>query len=234
MIKVLLVEDDPMVSKIQQQYLSQLKEFSIENTAKNGKEALLYLDNANYDLVLLDIFMPEIDGLELLVQIRNRNYPLDVIIISAANDRKKIQKAIRYGAFDYIIKPFEFERFALALNNYKEYRDNFSNIEVFKQSDLDKKMRRAENIAETINFKGIDKNTLRDVWKFALSFENTFNSEEIAILVGISRVSIRKYLEFLKSINLLSSELSRASIGRPVYKYKCLEKSFESINNYTS
>lgn len=234
MIKVLLVEDDPMVAKIQQQYLSQLKDFSIEGIAKNGREALIQLDNMNYDLVLLDIFMPEIDGLELLVQIRNRDYPLDIIIISAANDSQRIQKANRYGAFDYIIKPFEFERFAASLNRFKKYWDTFSDKGTFEQSDLDEKMRRLENVAETVNFKGIDKSTLKDVWKSALSFDDTFNSEEIATLVGISRVSIRKYLEFLKSMNLLNSELSRASIGRPVYKYKCLDRTVEAINNYIS
>lgn len=59
-----------------------------------------------------------------------------------------------------------------------------------------------------------------------------FTTDEIASSAGISRVSIRKYLEFFKSLNVLSLELHRGSVGRPIYKYKCLDKSSSIINHY--
>ena len=68
-------------------------------------------------LLILDIFMPTMDGLQLLGKIREHGFDVDVIIVSAANDKDKIKQALRLGAVDYIIKPFEFERFNLALNN---------------------------------------------------------------------------------------------------------------------
>ena len=99
-------------------YLSQIKGFELCDIAGNGDEALSLLAENSYDLLILDVFMPTMDGLQLLAKIREAGYDVDVIIVSAANDKDKIKLALRLGAVDYIIKPFEFERFNLALNNY--------------------------------------------------------------------------------------------------------------------
>ena len=114
MIKVLVVEDDPMVGKLHEHYLTQIKGFQLCDIVRNSDEALKIMQTKEYNLVILDIFMPGMDGLQLLAKIREQEYDVDVIIVSAANDKDKIKAALRLGAFDYIIKPFEFERF----NNY--------------------------------------------------------------------------------------------------------------------
>lgn len=119
MIKVLVVEDDPMVGKLHEHYLTQIKGFQLCDIVRNSDEALKIMQTKEYNLVILDIFMPGMDGLQLLAKIREQEYDVDVIIVSAANDKDKIKAALRLGAFDYIIKPFEFERFNLALNNYR-------------------------------------------------------------------------------------------------------------------
>lgn len=116
MIKVLVVEDDPMVGKLHEHYLTQIKGFQLCDIVRNSDEALKIMQTKEYNLVILDIFMPGMDGLQLLAKIREQEYDVDVIIVSAANDKDKIKAALRLGAFDYIIKPFEFERFNLALN----------------------------------------------------------------------------------------------------------------------
>ena len=117
MINVLVVEDDPMVAQLHEHYLSQIKGFQLCDIAGNGDTALKLLRQNKYDLIILDVFMPTMDGLQLLAKIRENGYDVDVIIVSAANDKDKIKLALRLGAVDYIIKPFEFERFNLALNN---------------------------------------------------------------------------------------------------------------------
>lgn len=137
MIRILVVEDDPMVGKFHEHYIKQLKDFELIDTARTSEQALKFLEKQSYDLVLLDIFMPGIDGLQLLKEIRNKNFNVDVIVISAANEKEQIQTAMRFGAVDYIIKPFEFERFNLALNNYKLRRTNLENLTQVKQEDLD-------------------------------------------------------------------------------------------------
>ena len=232
MIRILVVEDDPMVGKFHEHYIKQLKDFELIDTARTSEQALKFLEKQSYDLVLLDIFMPGIDGLQLLKEIRNKNFNVDVIVISAANEKEQIQTAMRFGAVDYIIKPFEFERFNLALNNYKLRRTNLENLTQVKQEDLDKNLTIKETPSDTSVPKGLNKNTLKLIWEIILKQENMFTTDEIASSAGISRVSIRKYLEFFKSLNVLSLELHRGSVGRPIYKYKCLDKSSSIINHY--
>ena len=232
MIRVLVVEDDPMVAKFHENYIKQMKEFKLMDSARNSEQALKLLEQNSYDLVLIDVFMPGIDGLELLKQIRNLAYDVDVIVVSAANDKERIRTALRFGAVDYIIKPFEFERFNIALTNYKSKSESMSNFTQFKQEDLDQSILFKEASTDVQVPKGLDKNTIKLIWEIIVKQENMFTTDEISALAGISRVSIRKYLEFFKSINILSLELHRGVVGRPIYKYKCIDASSSIIKNY--
>ncbi len=232
MINVLVVEDDPMVAQLHEHYLSQIKGYKLCDIANNGDTALKLLAQKNYDLLILDIFMPTMDGLQLLSKIRDNAYDVDVIIVSAANDKDKIKQALRLGAVDYIIKPFEFERFNLALNNYLKRYHIVEEQNTIKQSDLDQTIiRKEEQVAVSLP-KGLDKHTLGTVWECIRVLDGMFTTEEIAVKVGISRVSIRKYLQFLKSLHLLKLDLHRGSVGRPVYKYLCLDKHSDVLKAY--
>lgn len=232
MINVLVVEDDPMVAQLHEHYLSQIKGFELCDMARNGEEALRLLQSRSYDLLILDVFMPSMDGLQLLSKIRENGFDVDVIIVSAANDKDKIKQALRLGAVDYIIKPFEFERFNLALNNYLKRYHIVEDQDIIEQSELDKTIIRNEKEPVVTLPKGLDKNTLSVVWKCILTFDGMFTTEEVSAKVGISRVSIRKYLEFLKSVRLLKLDLHRGSVGRPVYKYLCVDKQSDLLNVY--
>ena len=154
------------------------------------------------------------------------------LIDKTLNDKDKIKAALRLGAFDYIIKPFEFERFNLALNNYKSRYNLVEEQSILKQDELDKTIIHQDTDVEVTLPKGLDKNTLNTVWSEIIKIDGMFTTEEISAKVGISRVSIRKYLEFLKSLKLLSLDLHRGSVGRPVYKYKCIDKNANIIDLY--
>ena len=232
MIRVLVVEDDPMVAKFHEHYMNQIKGFELVDTARNGDEALQLLGLKKYDLVLLDIFMPGIDGLSLLGKIRSSNFDVDVIVISAARNSEAIQRALRNGAVDYIIKPFEFERFSLALMNYKNRREMLEEQEMLKQEDLDKSILYKEPTFELTIPKGLDRNTLRTVWEAIVPINGAFTTEELSAIVGISRVSIRKYLDFLKSLHVLSLVLHRGAVGRPVYKFNCIDTDINLVNHF--
>lgn len=233
MIKVMIADDDPMVAEINRRYVERVEGFKVAAVAHCSDEASELLKNNNFDLILLDIFMPGMNGIEFLTKLRKKDKNIDVIIISAACDRQNIKKALQFGAVDYIIKPFEFERLNAALSSYKALAGLMRERKQLSQADLDKCiLHKKENIADELP-KGIDKNTLIKVWgQIKTLGQKNFSTEEIARYIGISRVSMRKYLEFLRQKSILKLELIYGSVGRPVYKYRRTEKADKTIKHY--
>lgn len=223
MIKVIIVDDDPMVAEFNKRYIELVDGFEVLAIAHSADMALEMLENYEVDLILLDIFMPGMNGIELLMKIRKSGKGVDVIVVTAACDQQTIMTALRFGAVDYIIKPFEFERLNEALTNYKELLNIMQEQNIINQADLDNYVLGKEHPSNFQPPKGIDRNTLKMVWENVQCFKHTaFSTEEIATLVGVSRVSMRKYLEFMKQIGVLKLELIYGTIGRPVYKYRCV------------
>lgn len=234
MIQVLIVEDDPMVLEMNKFYLQQVEGFHFAGSAASQDEALVLLEAEAYDLILLDIYMKESNGLELLSEIRRRNIPVDVIVISAARDKESIQNALQNGAVDYLIKPFEFSRFKGALNGYKEQNLLFRGQERLNQSELDKLSRfKQERVAAPPLAKGFTRQTLQTVWKaIEACVEGLFSAEDISALSGISRVSVGKYLVGLTEMEVLEMELIYGSVGRPVQKYRIAPNGRTRIASY--
>lgn len=225
----MIVDDDPMVAEINRRYVELVEGFKIEAVVHSSNEAFELLSKVEIDLILLDIFMPGITGLDLLVQLRQAGKGVDVIVISAACDRQSIKKALQFGATDYIIKPFEFERLNTALLTYKGLANLMDEQDNLSQVELDQCMLYKEQPTVTQLPKGIDRNTLTIVWEqIKLLDKELFSTEEMAKYIGVSRVSMRKYLEFMRQIGVLKLELIYGTIGRPIYKYRCID----SVNNF--
>ena len=222
MIKVLIVEDDPMVIKFNTHYLEQVEGFKLTAVARSAEDALDILKSKKIDLILLDIYMPGINGLELLSKLRKMDKSVDVMVVSAAKDSLSIKKALQYGAADYLIKPFEFERFKAALERYLKGENLIRIQDDLSQEDLDKHfLIRQQESSEVHIPKGLDKNTLRLTWENLLTLpDNYYSTEEIAQFVGISRISMRKYIFFLQEFGALKKDIVYGSPGRPIYKYK--------------
>ncbi|MGV8982310.1 response regulator [Clostridium sp.] len=233
MIKVLIVEDDPMVIKFNKYYLEQIEGFELKGIARTADEALEVLKKDEIDLILLDVFMPVTSGLELLAEIRKMNKNIDVIIVSAARDSASVKKALQYGAVDYLIKPFEFERFSSALNNFKNREKLIKDSDDLSQEELDKHILHNEQNTDLIEFpKGIGRNTLKLSWqKIIENKDENFSTEDLAKLVGISRVSMRKYVSFLEDIGALKAKITYGSLGRPIHRYKCINVDKNFIDN---
>ncbi|MEG6586701.1 response regulator [Dendrosporobacter sp. 1207_IL3150] len=224
MIKVLIVEDDPMVAELNRRYMEKIEGFMLKAIVNNGTDALAYLNDNHVDLVLLDVFMPGMNGLELLSAIRRQQLGTDVILVTAARDKKSIQQALRQGASDYLIKPFEFDRFLTALTDYKHRREFIENQTDFNQMDLDDQVLFKQLGGSEKNElpKGLDRHTMKRVWEYIAAAKGEFTAEEMAGLVGISQVSMRKYLKHLEVEGLLSVKINYGSVGRPTSKYQCI------------
>src|SRR4051794_6839835 len=234
MINVLIVEDDPMVAEINKQYLSKIDGFRLVASANSVDDAVRILGKEEIQLILLDIFMPGKLGLELLAYLRKNELEIDVIIISAASDFERIKKALRYGVVDYLIKPFEFERFNTALTTYLEQTRFIDKQDSVSQQELDHLLLHRDEavIAEELP-KGLTKDTLKQVWDAIHELKDgPFSTDEVANIVGISRVSARKYLNFLKDLGILEVKVIYGTIGRPVYQHQYNKFKEHLIKNF--
>lgn len=232
MIKVLIVEDDPMVAELNRRYLERLNGFSLSAIASSGDQALSYLANNDVDLILLDIFMPNINGLDFLSALRAQHYGIDVILVTAARDIQTVQEALRHGAVDYLIKPFEFERFQKALTAYRQRHDFIERQSHIDQTSLDKHIFNQHSREKSNEFpKGLDQQTMQKVWKCISEYQDDFTAETMADIVGISQVSMRKYLKYLTSVDLLGVNVNYGSVGRPISKYHCTSKELKPFSS---
>jgi CitB family two-component system response regulator MalR len=235
MIKTFIVEDDPMVAEFNRRYLEKINGYKLVGIASSFDEALPIIKNEEIDLILLDIYMPGENGWSLLSKIRGLGKGIDVIIITAACDKQSIKNGLRFGAVDYLIKPFEFGRFKAALTFYQEEQILINNQEKLNQNDLDNILHHKDQpIVSGFEIpKGLTKSTLVKVWEKIIEKQNDFfSTDELAQLVGISRVSMRKYLFFLTEINILETEVVYGAIGRPVYMHRINNIDYTLINNY--
>jgi len=222
-INVLIVEDDPMVAEFNKRYLEQVDGFLLVDIANSVKEALDVIEEKNVDLLLLDVFMPGENGLSLLRKVREEKQDIDAILITAASDVEKIQEALRNGAVDYLIKPFEFDRFEQALRTYRDQYVYLKRQRTINQEDLDqillvKEEDNDQGILKPLP-KGLSRKTLVTVLEAVKKQGKApFSTDVIAEVTEISRVSVRKYLKFLNDIGVIDETLTYG-IGRPLYSY---------------
>lgn len=238
MIKVLIVEDDPMVAALNKQYVEQMDSFTLSGLAANTDEAIVHMAETKVDLILLDVYMPGLNGIDFLRQIREQNEDVDVILITAASDIEQIQQSLRLGAIDYLIKPFEFDRFHEALTQYKHNYYKLHHKSSVSQQELDRLFRKKSSQPASGQPrpqelpKGLTKNTLQTINEAILSNEKQdFSTEDIAEAANISRVSVRKYLKFLSEIGYLEEDLIYG-VGRPIYQYRLHEDKQHIIASY--
>lgn len=225
-INVLLIEDDPMVQEVNRQFIEQVNGFKVVEVASNGQEGLQKIRQCSPDLVIMDIFMPILDGIDTLYEIRKQQADVDVIVISAANDQKTIRKMIQNGAFDYLIKPFKFERLKQTLEKYYVFGTQQEKDNLLSQSELDKMMFQKDaaspstigQMQETLP-KGLNEATLRQIHDFLNIQSIALSAEEVADGIGIARVTARRYLDYLKGQGILHLDIQYGGIGRPINKY---------------
>lgn len=227
MIKTVIVEDDLMVASINSQFAKRNPNIQIVATFHNGKDALDYLKKSDADLVLLDLYMPDCTGLELLSELRNIGSEIDVIMITAANDAEHINEALQLGIVDYLIKPFQYERFAQALDKYLVRKKAIESGISFTQEEIDRLVNASTPSASTKKAelqKGVQQKTL-DKIRVCLSAHpgNYLPCEQIASETGLSRVTIRHYMNFLIEENEVTSMIDYSTGGRPsiLYQINC-------------
>lgn len=221
MIKVLIVEDDPMVAQINKNYVESIEEFKVVDIAFDGETALKKIKHTKIDLLILDVYMPKLDGVSLLKKLRNEGNMVDVIMVTAAQDTEKLKELLNLGAIDYLIKPFAYERFKDALERFLLKYELMQMKNKINQEDIDRITKINTSSIYNELPKGLNRRTLKRVRDF-LKENNSkyYTAEEVSTAISLSRVTLRKYLEYMESIGQLKSKNDYGTRGRPSNKYK--------------
>ncbi|MDZ5000538.1 response regulator, partial [Clostridium perfringens] len=165
MIEVMIIEDDPMVRAINVKFLKRIEGFVLYKAVSNLTDAKKVISTKKPDLILLDVYLPKENGIDLLKWIRAQEIDIDIILITADKSIERIQEAFRYGVVDYLIKPFDFDRFKEALYQFKGRYDKFKNNDEIEQKELDKLIANSIVSKNEEDFaKGLNRFTYRSIW----------------------------------------------------------------------
>jgi two-component system, CitB family, response regulator DctR len=217
--RVLLIEDDPMVQEINKQFVEQVEGFKVVGTASNGKDGIDFIKKEKPDLALVDIYMPNQDGIETIKQIRSEGLSTDVIAITAASDIETVRYVLQLGANDYIMKPFKFDRMKQALTNYRHYQLKFQEKESITQQELDLLLFQQNKQQQKQLPKGLNAHTLEKINHYLKEQQQAISAEEVAEGVGIARVTARRYLEYMEQTGAIKIHIEYGGIGRPINRY---------------
>src|SRR6478735_12018305 len=135
--QVLVVDDDFMVARIHTRYLATVEGFHVVDTVHTGSAALAALHEHRPDLMLLDVYLPDMTGIEVLRQAR-RDFPdVDVIVVTAARELDTVREAMQGGAVSYLVKPFEYQALGERLEHYRRTRSVLDAAQRADQKQID-------------------------------------------------------------------------------------------------
>ena len=221
MYKVLIVEDDPMVAMINEQYIKRNKNFTLVGKCGDGMSALSFLEKTDIDLIILDVYMPKMNGFETLREIRNRQITTDVIMVTAANDIDSLEEALHLGVVDYLVKPFTFDRFQMALEKYIAKINALKDIEKLNQSNIDSIIVNSRKNTQDLLPKGIQEKTMQCIMDYLRENSGVwFTGDQIAGEIGLTGVTVRRYMNYLSESGRVIGEMNYETGGRPCMLYK--------------
>lgn len=220
-IDVLIVEDDPMVAAIHRQFIGAVPGFIVAGVVSSGKDALEFLQQHPVRLVILDVFLPGMDGVATLQKIREMNRTVGVIVVSASRDTNTINAVLKAGAFDYVIKPFVFERIQTSLRSFQQLENRLNRgADQIDQKELDRLLQVQQKETATNDLpKGLNPQTLQQVKNLLGHAASPLSSVETAQALKISRITARRYLEYLVAAGEATLELEYQKVGRPTNRY---------------
>ena len=216
MIEVMVVDDDFMVAKIHTGFVERTPGFTVTAVAHTGAEAIAAAERLQPDLVLLDVYLPDVSGLDLLARLREAAPEVDVLVISAAREADTVRRALRGGIVHYLMKPFSYDDLRTRLEHYRSAYAGMSGEEA-DQAEVDRVFGLAGGGKPLP--KGFSAETLRLVGDALREERGDVSAAELAARLGISRVSARRYLEHLAETGKAEVTLRYGEVGRPERRY---------------
>ncbi|MFJ6281120.1 response regulator [Arthrobacter subterraneus] len=225
-IRVLVVEDDPIAAEAHALYVQRLDGFELAGSAATGSDALAILRGQRepaggvVDLVLLDMNLPDLHGLDIIRRIRGSGSSVDIIAITAVRELGVVRSAISSGIVQYLIKPFTYSAFSEKLGNYRQFRENLqAQASSTTQSEVDNALAALRPASQGSLPKGLSEETLRAVVSFLSSASEPVSAVEAASALELSRVTARRYLEHLADSGSARRMPRYGTRGRPELEY---------------
>lgn len=220
MIRTLVVEDDPTIAEAHRVYTGRVPGFTVVGVANNGAEALRFLSTHEVDLVLLDFYLPDGNGLDVCRMMRRKGHTADVIAVTSARDLELVRSAVSQGVIQYLLKPFTFAVFRDKLLRYADYRQRLTaDTGGLAQHDIDSALGALRGTSEAPLPKGLSAGTLSQIVDHLRTAPAELSAHQVATALGISRVTARRYLEHLTDQNLTQRQLRYGGPGRPEHHY---------------
>ncbi|MFE7897849.1 response regulator [Streptomyces sp. NPDC057424] len=219
-IDVLVVDDDFMVARVHRAFVERVEPFRVVGAAHSGGQAIEAVDALRPDLILLDLYLPDLFGLDVIPRLRTAGHDCDVMVISAATEADTVRGAVRRGVVDYLLKPFGFEDLRLRLERYAAQRGRLLTTVVRGQADVDRVLAGAFAPAPASGLpKGMSVETAELVERALREADGTLSATECAAVTGVSRVSARRYLEYFHGTGSAEVSLRYGAAGRPERRY---------------
>ena len=222
MIRIIIVEDDPMVAQLNAACLGAMEGFEVRGIFSNGQEALEYLKREPVELAVVDVYMPVCSGMELLRRMRGTGIRTSVILITAATEMKVVEEALRLGIEDYIIKPFSYDRLRESVLRFRAKSSLVHGSEKADQAVVDRLLGNPYAVALFENLpKGLNPRTLAALREVLdQDPDGAHTCESIAAASGLSRVTVRHYLNYLVDTKRMTSDIDYETGGRPRVLYR--------------
>lgn len=219
MIRTLIVDDDALTLELHRDYVARLDGFEIAGECTGARAAMTaVLDRPRvFDLVLLDITMPDGSGIDVLRALRGRSAAVDVIAITGVRDAESVRQMAALGVFQYLVKPFPFAVFRERMEQYRTYREQARTTDgEATQAEIDALLGRSTGTIQLP--KGLSAASLDRVTS-ELRTDGPLSASETAERLGMSRVSVRRYLEHLVAEGVLTRSARYGTRGRPETEY---------------
>lgn len=219
---VLIVEDDQQASYTLEQAVNQHPLFNVIAAAESVAETHHHLAQTP-DLILLDITLPDGDGMSLLRDIRQQDVVSSVIMTTAERESSMVAQAIQFGVIDYLVKPLRLSRVHQALNDFVSFKTRLDESNQIDQLQIDELMGKSKHQARARKTpKGIDSKTLSTMIDHIKARKESFSAQEIGDELALSRITARRYLEYLEEQGMVSMSLNYNTGGRPKQLYHVL------------
>ncbi|WP_082233196.1 response regulator [Halobacillus massiliensis] len=220
-MRVIIAEDDYRVAQLHEKFINEINGMEVAAKALNAGAALKAVKDHKPDLLLLDVYMPDRLGIDLLPELREIHVGLDIIMITAANEKEMISRALNYGVVDYIIKPISMERFIETLESYRKKKKLINSADKLDQQTIDQLIGKDSKVNPSKHVpKGIDQLTLKKIRQLLKERgDDGVTAEEASDYLGASKTTARRYLEYLISTKEGIAEMRYGKVGRPERKY---------------